>query len=302
MKLPFSPIIFYISFVILLSLGTFLYIDIRRDQKEIISIIETLITSQETELAQTQAELSLLRAENEVALLEKEAEIEAQQSELESLSSRLTTLQNQPIPEVGNSTSDIVLEWKDSIFKVSCSFVDVIRSRRITQSGSGIGLNLSDGAIFMTNKHVLTRDGASLESCSLRSASGDTLTLPLENFRVDPDLDFAFTLFEVRQSYFNKTLTNGNICNASTVEQGEPIAILGYPITGAQNSITVTEGIISGFESDYYVTSAKIEQGNSGGGAILTSQSCILGLPTFAQVGKVESLARILKLEKLIDL
>nr|MDQ3014484.1 hypothetical protein [bacterium] len=58
--------------------------------------------------------------------------------------------------------------------------------------------------------------------------------------------------------------------------------------------VTATEGIISGYEGNYYITSAKIEQGNSGGAAISLRDNCFLGIPTLTLVGKVESLGRIL--------
>ena len=51
---------------------------------------------------------------------------------------------------------------------------------------------------------------------------------------------------------------------------------------------------MSGFESNYFVTSAKVERGNSGGTAVLLKNNCFLGVPTFVQSGALESLARIL--------
>ncbi len=75
---------------------------------------------------------------------------------------------------------------------------------------------------------------------------------------------------------------------------GEEIVVLGFPAIGATKSITATNGIISGVDSRYYVTSAKIEQGNSGGATFWVKESCYIGIPTFALTGEIESLARIL--------
>ena len=69
---------------------------------------------------------------------------------------------------------------------------------------------------------------------------------------------------------------------------------MGYPSIGSQTDITATEGIISGYDGNYYVTSAKVERGNSGGAAVALKDNCYLGIPTFVQVGDIESLARIL--------
>ncbi len=65
--------------------------------------------------------------------------------------------------------------------------------------------------------------------------------------------------------------------------------------------MTVTEGIISGFDENYFITSAKVEQGNSGGAAISLKNNCYLGTPTFSTKGNLESLARILDVKVLVE-
>lgn len=80
------------------------------------------------------------------------------------------------------------------------------------------------------------------------------------------------------------------------VELGERIFILGYPFVGGAN-VTVTEGIVSGFEGEFgefIKTSAKIEQGNSGGIAIAAKDGCALGIPSWTETGEFDSIARIL--------
>lgn len=75
---------------------------------------------------------------------------------------------------------------------------------------------------------------------------------------------------------------------------GEDIVVLGFPAIGATQSITATNGIISGTDPRYYVTSAKIDHGNSGGATFWIKENCYIGIPTFALTGEIESLARIL--------
>ncbi len=84
---------------------------------------------------------------------------------------------------------------------------------------------------------------------------------------------------------------------------GTKVAVFGYPSIGSDSVITLTDGIISSFESvgdaSYYLTSAKIEQGFSGGLAftdIREGVSCVVGIPTFVISGQLESLGRILAL------
>ncbi len=89
------------------------------------------------------------------------------------------------------------------------------------------------------------------------------------------------------------------VCDS--VHIGDHLSILGYPGVGGE-TLTVTEGIVSGFELNgrnrYVKTSAKIDKGNSGGTAIKDS-GCVVGIPTFARRGRVESIGRILDLNYL---
>jgi len=96
-------------------------------------------------------------------------------------------------------------------------------------------------------------------------------------------------------SPFQTSIQTLSICKVRPIT-GDQVVILGYPSVGSQSTVTATEGIISGFDDGYYVTSAKIEQGNSGGAAIHVKNNCFLGIPTLVVVGKIESLARILPL------
>ena len=93
--------------------------------------------------------------------------------------------------------------------------------------------------------------------------------------------------------------TLNSVCRVKAAS-GDRIVVLGYPAIGAKGDVTVTEGIISGYEEKFYITSAKIEQGVSGGVAVLVDKNCYLGIPTFVRAGEVESLGRILDSNLLI--
>lgn len=102
------------------------------------------------------------------------------------------------------------------------------------------------------------------------------------------------------------------ICSSNQLEIGEDLIVLGFPDIsgvpipglGSNAKFTATEGIVSeNIDSTgyYFNTSAKIDQGSSGGGAFLKNSGCLAGLPTFALAGEVESLGRILNANKLKD-
>ena len=85
---------------------------------------------------------------------------------------------------------------------------------------------------------------------------------------------------------------------------GTEIKTFGYPETGSYDGvITVTEGIISSFEKEddayYYLTSAKLDYGSSGGLAFVDIDkdiACVVGIPSAFIGGEAESLGRILVL------
>ena len=100
------------------------------------------------------------------------------------------------------------------------------------------------------------------------------------------------------------------ICSSEQLKIGEDLVILGFPDVsgvgipgiGSTAKFTATEGIISEKINNsgyYFNTSAKIEYGNSGGGAFLKNSGCFAGLPTFVRAGELESLGRILNANKL---
>lgn len=215
-----------------------------------------------------------------------------------------------------------------SIAKVTCHLE---KDRVITGSGSVWAYG---GYYFLvTNEHVLeeadTNDG---ESCIIEIAldwnaiSDDRDQAIQENklliYEVDTNytywdqegLDFAITFIEELSQPISLLENQAMVPNAetcsTTLAAGRKIKIIGYPYTGPYSLPTVTEGIISSWnrvgDTTYYVTSAKIEHGNSGGVAVTDDYRCLVGIPSSVVTGSTESLGMILlltekKLQKYFD-
>lgn len=119
------------------------------------------------------------------------------------------------------------------------------------------------------------------------------------------------TKTEIEQTRNLLTLdTFPKVCSSDQLKIGEDLIVLGFPdvsgmgiaALGSTAKFTATEGIISekiNSSGYYFNTSAKIEYGNSGGGAFLKNSGCLAGLPTFVRAGELESLGRILNANKL---
>lgn len=238
---------------------------------------------------------------------------QTQQAEIDALKNQLNALQNappKPAP-VSDDLSVIIAEWKNRVAQVKCTW-NYTNGTSFKLDGSATLVNFAgQGTTAITNKHVLLDiNGHTPNYCVIGIYGGGgrivTMDAPANPFGFGSSEDYGYIYLSSQYQLNNGTsATDGgtfdtvvanrfNVC-ASEPSIGDKIIVLGYPAIGTSGGITATEGIISGIESDYYVTSAKIDHGNSGGAAISVKNDCYLGIPTWAQSGSIESLGRILK-------
>lgn len=191
----------------------------------------------------------------------------------------------------------IINQWRPVIAHVECEWQDLLGNPLFSKTGSGLlTRDASNLPLILTNKHVVLEQESNTPAiCKARLPDYE------KTFSVTPDSikkaasgnDWAQIFLPSDKKISSLTSSRLKLCDQPAV--GSNIIILGYPVIGAKTDITATEGIISGYDGDYYITSAKVDRGNSGGTAILLKNNCYLGIPTFTRTGAVESLARILK-------
>lgn len=231
--------------------------------------------------------------------------IEQERSSQQKLSQEKILILEKTLSETTSTKdfSSIIKKWNPLVVYLDCSF-DTNSTATYGTTGSGVLLKLNNSPLrVLTNRHVLVGNGLyDLNFCKIK--------LP----EVDSEIVVSGGQAEVSVSKYdwgvldivNPTSETNSIPFDSMTfcgqkpSLGDEIVVLGYPGIGSKNSVTATEGIISGFDGDYFITSAKVEQGNSGGAAILLKNDCFLGIPTYASLGEVESLARILDIWKVI--
>ncbi len=183
------------------------------------------------------------------------------------------------------------------------------------QQGSGVlyASGLAKEPYFVqTNLHVVEPQDTSTSSCNIIVYPDYTnpssyfvyqsvgLQVPIVGADIafiapeTVDAPHAGTLAELAEYSLNSN--NISFCQNDVV--GDHLSVLGYPAVGG-NTLTVTDGIISGFETDsgfqFIKTSAKIDHGNSGGIAI-EDNGCVLGIPTYIEADANGSIGRILDL------
>lgn len=213
--------------------------------------------------------------------------------QLATLSTNLSEQQS-VIEGVANTTdvSRIVEEWNPFVYRMACFFQMPDKEDEREDRGSATVERTSTGVRMLTSKHLVERKGATLVRCTLsRPGSDEEIKVTPDAFVKNSSMDYAYAFFNANETIPAVPLSRR--CS-SRPNIGDQVLILGYPGIGAKESVTATEGIISGFDSELYTTSAKIEKGNSGGAVVDVVRNCFLGIPTSVLPGNVESLARIL--------
>ena len=238
-----------------------------------------------------------------------------QQAEIDALKKTVEDLKNQKpqtiikeVPAKSTSITDIVNEWGPVIPIVVCNFRNSNGIIVESQGGSAIlasgAKNLQPRTQFgiVTNKHIVTNSiGNFANDCQIQFPNDPQIFTSLTSDISTSDTNGADgALMKINSpnpdSILSELLNNSKKKFCSSIPNiGDEVVILGYPAIGASSGVTATEGIISGYDGDYYVTSAKVDHGNSGGAAIDVKNNCDLGIPTYVISGQLESLARILK-------
>lgn len=239
---------------------------------------------------------------------EKEDLVTKQQEDLNNINNKITELENKK-PQIiyktiedttpkERTTNEITKEWSPQVAYVYCEWNYSNGTLYAAGSGSGFLTIYKDGSInVMTNKHViLDRDKYTPTFCSVSFLNGEKYTTQWDNknFGISENYDIASITLSGLSYYLTNLTKRGGFYCSNEPEIGDKVVVLGYPGIGSSKGITVTEGIISGIESYYYVTSAKIDHGNSGGIAVSVKNDCIIGIPSASVAGSIESLGRIL--------
>ncbi|MBP9771917.1 MAG: trypsin-like peptidase domain-containing protein [Candidatus Pacebacteria bacterium] len=265
----------------------------------ITNLEQARLAREEALIARTESlESTLLLVANETTNLRAgiTAEVEKSSAEKEKLNDAIAKLSSVVSEQEGQITTleksadvaGIIETWDPYVYDITCSFEG--GDDPSESSGSAVLQQTASGVRFLTSRHIVITEGETLKTCELtRPNTSIDYDIEASNITLSEDHDVAYGILTETPLAMRASDT----C-ATKPQIGDKVVMLGYPTIGAEETVTATEGIISGFDEDYYTTSAKIERGNSGGAAIDVKGSCFLGLPTMVFAGRIESLARIL--------
>jgi hypothetical protein len=255
------------------------------------------IAAQQAQAAALAAQQAKQISDEEKATAQRQAQeaaARADKAAAEAQAAALAAQQAQAAAELKKQTlSSIIQQWRPQIAYLECdfSYSGIIYQKNY---GSGTVFIWSDGTTkILTNKHIVLDDNGYGPSVCYSNfpTNVNVFKTYIDGVGVAASRDWG--LLKITPDENINNVIGGRFCNTKA-SVGDEIVILGYPGIGSKTDITATEGIISGYDGDYYITSAKIEHGNSGGAAILVKDNCYLGIPTGYIAGAAESLGRIL--------
>lgn len=173
-----------------------------------------------------------------------------------------------------------------------------------TEYGAASGTLLTPTGLVLTNYHVVAEVAETLPEHTeqdpvIVAVTVDPALPPKELFRgrvvcFDKERDLA--LVQIRAGLYHQPLPAGyrfptlRVGDPAQMQIGDELRIVGFPSvggSGARVSVTVTRGILSGFEKSpmgiLMKTDALIAPGSSGGAA-LDAQGRLIGVPTSENV------------------
>lgn len=310
------PVLLVIGLVVL---GGVLWARLHSAEREVALVRAELAELREAALGAIATQSSLLEAQTEDISRQDEALKDAQANEvlLQEALAEVREAQSVEVSAENGVDRELLAALAPAIVKLSCI--------KDGQGGiqRGTGLLFRGGAYdpfgeyyIQTNLHVVETEDDSRAHCAitLYPNSGDTaehLVFESDGFKYyGDDIDIAFLTPKVVDASehagtvadlarYARSKAETPTCSA--LATGDRISILGYPAAGG-DTLTVTDGIVSGFETEgkvrYVKTSAKIDIGNSGGAAIEDS-GCIVGIPTSVRQSRLQTIGRILDLHYL---
>jgi len=295
-KGEYTSYIFRTLFLLLfIVLGTYAYsLSLKNDElgnkyDELKKTQIILLEKQLEVVSSLEEDISFARVEFGEAQLELKDALELARTDLSA-----------QIIEEENRVGEVIKEWRPRIARLKCE--NPTDPDGSPQKGSGTLFKKNNEIFILTNSHVLQNNKKTSVSCeaSFLDSENTKISFSSEDFVFgDEKLDFAKIVVNTPTTYMQDVLKKPLFECSTKATTGEKIVIVGYPAIGDRDDVTATDGIISGYDDEHYITSAKIERGHSGSAGISLKQNCYLGIPTFVRAGSIESLGRILDIQEI---
>lgn len=206
-----------------------------------------------------------------------------------------------------NSAGTVANNKTKNAFKAVVEIKTIIQNKDfgMSEGSSGSGVVISSGGLVLTNNHVIAGeevyDEAGYNICITKDIGKSAdCSYVAKLIEVDEYLDLALLQIEPIEGLSEKKSFDYLDLNTTDKTQiGDRISVIGYSAIG-EDTITLTQGIVSGKKMDYeqkwIKTDAIVAHGNSGGAAI-DSSGKIVGIPSLARDDSGVSLGYLINAE-----
>jgi hypothetical protein len=194
-------------------------------------------------------------------------------------------------PKENYKLEDVIQAWRPYVVRVTCITLDTQGNKKSYSDGSGLlSKGVTKGIIVLTNKHVLyTTGGASSDYCDVYFPESKEVVKVEKADRSFSSKGYDMAALTINQpsEYISNLVKNnqttGKDCKTANSESTDDIVIMGYPMGKPKDDISHSQGKIVGYNERFFISTATMISGYSGGVAVSLKDNCYLGIPTYAQ-------------------
>lgn len=186
---------------------------------------------------------------------------------------------------------DVVKAWRPYVVRVTCIVLDSNGNKKSYSDGSGfLTFNPAKGPTIFTNKHVFSLpDGTATNYCDVYFPdSKEVVRVDKKDRYISSKGYDKGSLVITQPSEYVSTLSKNtrftiNDCIKANQDSTDDIVIMGYPMGKAKDDISYSSGKIVGYNDHFFISTATLANGYSGGVAVSLKDNCYLGIPTYSQ-------------------
>jgi len=171
---------------------------------------------------------------------------------------------------------------------------------------AGTGVAISESLVVTAAHVVQTSYGADYDWCVGGIAANSSATPEVDFLLINSasrlDDYFDYAIMDVYDSSLNEYefSSYATLANADSMTLGESVHLMGYP--GALgDTITFTQGSISGFQGHNWIKSDAIAEFGNSGGAAFDSLGNLFGIPTNVMTGELNSFTYIMNINSILE-
>jgi hypothetical protein len=187
------------------------------------------------------------------------------------------------------NVQNVLNMWRPYVVRVTCIILDEHGNKKSFSDGSGFLSNDPKGALIITNKHVFSPHNNSVtDYCDVYfPESKETVRIEKKDrYTNSKGHDLGALVVTNPSNHVSHLLRNDSTtsrnCIAVKPDSDDDLVIIGYPKGSSKTDISYEQGKLSGYIGSYFISTAKVTEGYSGGIAVSLKNNCFLGITSAA--------------------